>query len=131
MTHQKSNLVGEENFAPPRLQHVYAAKDKRRNTLHFPTIPTECPSAQYYSEVPLSGDGILYSYTVLHFSPKQNKDPVTVLMVDSKEGVRLFGRLEGAEKIELKIGMKVEIKSNINSDEGNETYFFVPKEGRS
>jgi uncharacterized OB-fold protein len=51
----------------------------------------------------VSGDGTVYSVTVIY--PRPPAEPYNVVLVDLVEGVRMMGRVVGAEAVE--IGMQV------------------------
>jgi uncharacterized OB-fold protein len=54
--------------------------------------------------VPASGQGVLYSYTVMRV-----KEPYVAAMVQLAEGPRVFTNLVEAEPEEIRIGMKVRL----------------------
>lgn len=73
---------------------LVASRVGQRETLHFPPLPETSPLAASSELVELNGTPTLYSYTIVHSSPKANKAPQPLGHVDFPEGVRVFGRLE-------------------------------------
>ncbi len=73
---------------------LLASRIGRRETLHFPPLPETSPLAAGSELVELTGTPKLYSFTIVHSSPKANKAPQPLGHVDFPEGVRVFGRLE-------------------------------------
>jgi uncharacterized OB-fold protein len=72
---------------------LIASRVAQRHTLHFPPLPALSPLTANSELVELDGVPTLYSYTIVHFSPKVNKAPVVLGQVDYPQGVRVFGRL--------------------------------------
>lgn len=68
-----------------------------RKTLHFPPLPEHSPLAGDRALVELTGTPVLYSFTIVHSSPKANKAPQPLGQLDFPEGVRVFGRLQMPE----------------------------------
>jgi uncharacterized OB-fold protein len=71
----------------------------------FPAMPG-CPAcgATAVELVEISGAGEVYSWIVVHRTadPARAGDiPYTIVTVDLDDGVRMFGRLEGAERPEI------------------------------
>lgn len=73
---------------------LLASRIGRRAGLHFPPLPETSPLIANSELVELTGTPTLYSYTIVHSSPKANKAPQPLGHVDFPEGVRVFGRLE-------------------------------------
>jgi len=73
---------------------LLASRVGQRETLHFPPLPERSPLAAGSSLVELAGTPVLYSYTIVHSSPKANKAPQPLGQLDFPEGVRVFGRLQ-------------------------------------
>jgi uncharacterized OB-fold protein len=61
--------------------------------LFFPPLPLTSPQRARTELVGLHGTPTLYSYTVMHPSPKTGKPPMALGYADYPEGVRIFGRL--------------------------------------
>ncbi len=58
-----------------------------------------------------SGEGTVYSYTVLHHPPIPGYDfPCPVALIDLEEGTRLVANIAGCKPEEIHIGMKVECR---------------------
>lgn len=73
---------------------LVASRINQRKTLHFPPLSKTSPLASGSELVELTGTPTLYSYTIVHSSPKANKAPQPLGQVDFPEGVRVFGRIE-------------------------------------
>ncbi len=73
---------------------LLASRIGQRKTLHFPPLPESSPLAAGSVLVELVGTPVLYSYTIVHSSPKANKAPQPLGQLDFPEGVRVFGRLQ-------------------------------------
>ena len=74
--------------------HLLAARIGARRTLHFPPPPAMSPLQGDSELVELLGTPVLYSFTIVHSSPKAQKAPQPLGQIDFPEGVRVFGRLE-------------------------------------
>jgi uncharacterized protein len=65
-----------------------------RDALYFPPLPPGSPQRERTELVDLNGAPTLYSYTIMHPSPKTGKPPMLLGYADYPEGVRIFGRLQ-------------------------------------
>ncbi|MNZ40423.1 hypothetical protein D3C78_579440 [compost metagenome] len=65
--------------------------------LHFPPLPPTSPLFEGSEIVEIDSTPKLYSFTVVHFSPKANKAPQPLGLVDFPEGLRVFARLDYPE----------------------------------
>ncbi|WP_241023329.1 OB-fold domain-containing protein [Paraburkholderia sp. Ac-20340] len=72
---------------------LQAYRHEGRDELFFPPLPQTSPQRTRTETVDLHGMPTLYSYTVMHPSPKTGKPPVALGYADYPEGVRIFGRL--------------------------------------
>ncbi len=72
---------------------LLACRHHHDDTLHFPPLPLTSPRAGDTEIVALHGTPTLYSYTVMHPSPKTGLPPMPLGFADFPEGVRIFGRL--------------------------------------
>lgn len=86
---------------------LLATRIGQRKTLHFPPLPATSPLAAGSALVELTGTPVLYSYTIVHSSPKANKAPQPLGQVDFPEGVRVFGRIELPEGQRPVIGQRL------------------------
>jgi hypothetical protein len=73
---------------------LLASRIGQREGLHFPPLPATSPLAAGSELVELRGTPLLYSFTIVHASPKANKAPQPLGHLDYPHGVRVFGRLE-------------------------------------
>ena len=83
---QLFNASGDD----PRL---VASRDRHTGTVHFPVFRDASPLSSEHETVELSATGALYSYTIIHPSPKSGAAPFAIGYVDFPEGVRVFGRI--------------------------------------
>ncbi|MCS7173603.1 MAG: Zn-ribbon domain-containing OB-fold protein [Armatimonadetes bacterium] len=77
---------------------------------HFP--PPEVCARCHGAEVevaPLSGRGVVYTYTVVHQSTPEFRTPYVLVYVDFPEGVRVLGQLVRCPAESVRIGMPVEV----------------------
>ena len=77
---------------------LLASRDLASGELVFPPIPENSPLAARHETTPIGVDGVVYSFTVIHPNPKSGQAPYAVGCVDLPEGVRIFGRLDGAQR---------------------------------
>ncbi|MDO8749948.1 MAG: Zn-ribbon domain-containing OB-fold protein [Dehalococcoidia bacterium] len=73
-----------------------------------------CPSclSQEFTWAPLSGQGQVYSYTVMHRAPApgfQEELPYVVALVELKEGVRMISNVVGCTPQQVRVGMPVKV----------------------
>lgn len=74
---------------------LLASRERASGELVFPPIPDASPIAVRHEVVQISRDGVVYSYSVIHPSPKSGQAPYALGFVDLPGPVRIFGRLEG------------------------------------
>jgi uncharacterized OB-fold protein len=74
---------------------LLASRNLDTGELVFPALSTDSPLAPRHETVPLAGAGEVYSFTVIHPSPKSGEAPYALGYVDLPGPVRLFGRLCG------------------------------------
>lgn len=92
------DIVSEPSY--PLWRHVpepalLASRDLDTGELVFPALSADSPLAARHETVPLAGVGEVYSFTVIHPSPKSGEAPYALGYVDLPGPVRLFGRLCG------------------------------------
>lgn len=64
----------------------------------FPAVPAHSPLADQHESLLLDGEGTVYSYTVIHPSPKSGLQPFALAYLDLPGPVRLFGRIRGTRR---------------------------------
>ena len=72
---------------------------------------SDCLS-QEYTWIPLSGQGQVYSYTVMHRAPASSFEgelPYVVALVELKEGVRMISNLVRCTPQQVRVGMPVHV----------------------
>jgi uncharacterized OB-fold protein len=104
---------------------LLASRELVSGHLFFPPIPASSPLAPRYETIALSGEAMLYSFTIIHPNKKANKPPFTLVYADFPENVRVFGRYEGRPDARPAIGGKLAV--TISEDEqGRPQYIFKP-----
>ncbi|MGE9764752.1 MULTISPECIES: Zn-ribbon domain-containing OB-fold protein [Pseudomonadaceae] len=73
---------------------LLATRRRGHAGLHFPPLPETSPLRDGSELVELDSSPRLYSFTVVHFSPKANKPPQPLGLADFPEGLRVFARLD-------------------------------------
>jgi uncharacterized protein len=106
---------------------LLACRRMNSDALFFPPPPSTSPGAPRATLVPLSGTPTLYSFTVMHPSPKTGKPPVPLGFADFPEGVRIFGRLIYPEGRRPAIGDA--LQPCLIDTQDSEIYAFEPKVG--
>ena len=66
--------------------------------LVFPALPGHSPLADQYQVEALAGEGELYSFSIIHPSPKSGLAPFALGYLDLEGPLRLFGRISGGER---------------------------------
>jgi uncharacterized OB-fold protein len=61
-------------------------------------VPNHSPLSSRHATVPVTGVGQVYSFTVIHPSPKTGQPPYALGYVDFPGPVRIFGRLLGKDR---------------------------------
>jgi hypothetical protein len=74
---------------------LLASRDRGTDEWVFPVVPEASPLAARHATVPVTGVGQVYSFTVIHPSPKSGQPPHALGYVDFPGPVRIFGRLQG------------------------------------
>lgn len=72
---------------------LLAYRQRGGRAVYFPPLPLSSPQIDRTELVSLSGTPTLYSFTVMHPSPKTGKPSMPLGLADYPEGVRVFGRL--------------------------------------
>ncbi len=99
----------------PRRYNLGGSKCTNCNTVYFPprSVCPTCPSHRQSLEkmVPfqLSGDGTVYSYTIVHDAAEgfEMQVPYVVALVKTVEGPMLTGQVVDVNPPEVKIGLRV------------------------
>lgn len=78
---------------PPMLS---ASRQATSGEIFFPAVPTDSPLADQFQDTTLSVEGRVYSFTIMHPSPKSGLNPFVLAYVDLPGPVRLFGRINGS-----------------------------------
>ncbi|MEM5316943.1 OB-fold domain-containing protein [Paraburkholderia sp. JHI869] len=97
-----------------------------REEVFFPPLPLTSPQRARTELVELRGAPTLYSFTVMHPSPKTGKPPTALGYADYPEGVRIFGRLVYPAGRRPMIGDAL-VPCLIDTDEGT-VYAFEPQD---
>ena len=83
-------------WSPDR--ELLASRDRASGEWVFPSLAPASPLAPNHETVAIEGDGVLYSFTVIHPSAKSGLAPYALGYVDFPGPVRIFGRLQGREQ---------------------------------
>jgi len=78
---------------------LLASRDRSSGEIVFPPVPDASPLAARHELIPIAPDGVVYSYSVIHPSPKSGQQPYALGYVDLRGPVRIFGRIEGRPTI--------------------------------
>lgn len=79
--------------APARL---LASCHRSTGEVAFPPVSVHSPLADQYDPLVLESEGTLYSFTVIHSSPKSGLAPFALGYLDMPGPARLFGRINGS-----------------------------------
>jgi uncharacterized OB-fold protein len=107
--------------------HLLIQKCSDCGALRHPPRPMcgQCQSTAWEG-VPSSGEGTVYSFTVLHHPPIPGYDfPCPVGLIDLAEGTRIVANIAGCDPEDIQIGMKVECRIE-DADETMKLPFFYP-----
>ncbi len=72
---------------------------------------SKCGSAQLKWQ-PVSGKGVIYTYTVAHRPPHPvlaEQCPITIAVVELEEGPRMISNVTGCEPSDVEVGMSVQV----------------------
>ncbi|OWP49749.1 OB-fold domain-containing protein [Pseudomonas nitroreducens] len=94
--------------------------------LHFPPLPETSPLHAQCELVEVDSTPRLYSFTVVHSSPKANKAPQPLGLADYAEGLRVFARLDYPAERRPRIGEALSL-CLVQTDNGP-IYAFRPQE---
>ena len=72
------------------------------------------------------GLGTVYSTTVVHY---KGEPPLNVALIDLDEGFRMMSRVEGIDAMQVKIGMRVQVKMHPGDEKQPPYPVFTPAEG--
>ncbi len=89
-TSQAKLQLWSETGAESRL---LASRSRQTGEVHFPVLRSVSPLAADHETISLSERGALYSYSIIHPSPKTGAAPFAIGYADFPEGVRVFGRI--------------------------------------
>lgn len=84
-----------ETSPVPMAARLDASRHLGTGRVFFPRIPADLPVASEYETITLGDEALLYSFTIVHPSPKSGKPPFILAYADFPEGVRVLGRLDG------------------------------------
>lgn len=86
---------------------LLASRSKLTGKGIFPRVPHHSPVGKNYEDIELAGPAFLYSYTIIHPSPKTGLSPFALAYADFPEEVRVFARLDCPLEL-IRIDMNVE-----------------------
>jgi len=105
---------------------LLASRRAGHAVLHFPPLPETSPLREGSELVEIDSTAHLYSFTVVHFSPKANKAPQPLGLADFAEGLRVFARLDYPQGRHPRIGEALSL-CLVQGDSGP-IYAFRPQE---
>lgn len=130
MSQSDTGAANDPSFQPWRESEqgvfLIASRVDQRQTLHFPPLPATSPLAARSELVELRGTPTVYSFTIVHSSPKLQRAPQALGQVDFPEGVRVFGRLEMPDGRRPVIGER--LRTVLQQTESGAIYAFQPLE---
>jgi uncharacterized OB-fold protein len=103
---------------------LLACRRTHHEGLHFPPFPPTSPLFKDSQIVELESTPTLYSFTVVHASPKANKAPQPLGLADFPEGLRVFARLDYPQGRRPVIGEPLRL--SISETEAGPIYVFEP-----
>ncbi|MGE8064186.1 Zn-ribbon domain-containing OB-fold protein [Pseudomonas sp. NPDC089569] len=103
---------------------LLACRRSGHEGLHFPPLPPTSPLFKDCTEVEIGSTPVLYSYTIVHSSPKLNKAPQPLGLADFPEGLRVFARMDYPQGRRPRIGEP--LKLAIAQTETGPIYTFQP-----
>jgi uncharacterized OB-fold protein len=91
--------------------HLCGAQCAQCATRIFPAAPV-CPAcnSENMQPLPLANAGTLYAFSTVHIAPAAWETPYTIGYVDLPEGVRVFGKVEGAAQLapDARVAVRIE-----------------------
>jgi len=102
----------QEFWAAAAQERLVAQRCLNCGRLRHPPGPmcANCHSINH-EVVELSGSGVVYSYSILHYPQFPMFDyPVIAVLVDLDEGVRILSELQGVKSGEVRIGLPVDVR---------------------
>ena len=83
-------------WTPSTPAGLHASRHHHSGDIFFPAVPAESPLSSQFDDTVLDVEGQVYSFTIMHPSPKSGLPPFVLAYVDLPGPVRLFGRLIGS-----------------------------------
>lgn len=132
MADKRQIPVAEGLFVWPSTEPgLIVSRCRSCGTCYFPkTFACHNPDCtrEDVEEIVLSGQGKLWTYTILHyvppfpFVPQEPFSPIYIGLVEFPEGIRILGQLTGTKDREIKLNMDVKlvIEKLHDDQEGNE-----------
>lgn len=106
------------------LRRLSGSRHRETGHVFFPEIPETFPIANEYEALTLSMQAEIYSFTVVHPSPKSGQPPFAIAYADFPEGVRVMGRLVSEAPA---VGMPVTVEVEDAAEGQAPAYRFVPR----
>jgi uncharacterized OB-fold protein len=85
-------------WAPTTPPSLLASRHRVSNDIYFPAVVSESPLSDQFEAHAQVCEGELYSYTIMHPSPKSGQPPFILAYLNLPGPLRLFGRLRGSER---------------------------------
>lgn len=114
-----AQLVRRENWSNWPLDdpaaRLVGGRCRECRRLWFPraTVCPGCLARDSMAPVELSNRGSLYSFSILHIGPSTFDAPYAVAYVDLREGMRVFGHLDGWKEATPRLGSALRIYGGV------------------
>jgi uncharacterized protein len=109
--------------ADARPASLLASRHRGTAECVFPRVPPGSPAAPKFETITLSSTATLYSFTVVHPSPKSGEAPFILAFADFPEAARVMGRLCLAPGEQPRIGMALRVHLLGGGDELHRFHF--------
>jgi uncharacterized OB-fold protein len=123
--------AADVTFGPDGSARLCGAECEACSTRIFPAAPV-CPicNAERLKPLVLGSSGKLYAYSTVHVAPATWETPYVIGYVDLPEGVRVFGKVDGADGLQPDMTVQVRIEEDAAAGTSPATpawrYWFAP-----
>ncbi|MDB6143629.1 MAG: lipid-transfer protein [Pseudomonas sp.] len=88
-------------WAPTTPPSLLASRQRLSDEIFFPAVTAESPLSHQFEAHAQFTEGELYSYTIMHPSPKSGQPPFVLAYLNLPGPLRLFGRVRGSERPQI------------------------------
>jgi uncharacterized OB-fold protein len=121
---RRKQLFVAHRLLPSQTARLNASRHRKTGHVFFPQIPEHLAVADEYETITLSAEARLYSFTIIHPSPKAGQPPFALAYADFPEGVRVMGRLVAEAPPVIGAALSVEVDET--AEGAAPSYRFVP-----